>query len=143
MIVFENTLIFTYLSCSTQAFVCLKIEVFLYRTKKNEASDAPVDTVQHEYNYISEVPLRQSLSVGYVNTGTGLAEVKPSVDQQYEEIGGNQRQYPQMYSTPIQETNSEEIKKYENMPVTKVCIVSSIPPPPPNHVTFDFFTLKV
>ena len=122
-----------------QQFTFRKIKLKLcYRTKIKETADTTAETARHEYNYISEVPLRQPPSVGYVNTGTGLAEVRSSADQQYEEVAGNQRQYPQMYSTPIQETTNEETKKYENMPMTKVCIVSNIPSPSPNHVPLNF-----
>ena len=47
------------------------------------------------------------------------------MDQQYEEVGGNQTTYPQMYITAIQETNREETKKYETVPMTQVCKISS------------------
>ena len=51
----------------------------------------------------------------------GLVETRPSVDQHYEDVDGNQIDYPRMHSTPIQETNSEQTKKYENVPVEQVC----------------------
>ena len=83
------------------------------------------EAVRHQYSYISEVPGRQRSFVRYVKTV--LAEGRPSVDQQYEEVGGNQTTYPQMYITPIQETNREETKKYENVPVTQVHKFSNTP----------------
>ena len=88
---------------------------------KEELSNAKAEITGHEYNYISEVPLQQSKPAGYVNTGTGLAEARPSVKEQYEVVGRNQREFPQMCSTPIQETNSEHIKKYEYVPIPQVC----------------------
>ena len=88
----------------------IKSKPLCYRTKiQKEPSNTTTETTGHEYNYISEVPLRQSPPVGYVNSGTGLAETRSSVDQQYEYVGRNRTEYPQMYSTPIQETNSENV----------------------------------
>ena len=79
-----------------------------------------VETLDHQYTYIPEVPLQQLPPVGYVNTGmeqteaphddhvnrgTVLAVARHPEDHQYENIGGN---YPRMYSTPIQETNFDQ-----------------------------------
>ena len=91
-----------------------------YRAKVKKELPDTMGTTGHEYNYISEVPMRQSPPVGYVNTGTGLAEARPSEDQQYEDVGRNQTNFPQMYSTPIQETNRE------NVPIPQVCKYSNI-----------------
>ena len=88
---------------------------------KEELSNAKAEITGHEYNYISEVPLQQSKPAGYVNTRTGLAEARPPVDQQYEAVGRNQTGFPRIYTTPVQESNSEQITKYENLPIPQVC----------------------
>ena len=78
------------------------------------------ETLNHEYTYISDVPSRQSPPVGYVNTGMDQAVTPPGghvnrgagetvarrpEGHQYENLDGN---YPRMYSTPIQETSTDQ-----------------------------------
>ena len=84
-------------------------------------SNAKAETTGHEYNYLSGVPLQQSPPAGYVNTGTGLVEARPSMNQQYEAVGRNQTGFPRIYTTPVQESNGEQMTKYENVPVSQVC----------------------
>ena len=79
-----------------------------------------VETLDHQYTYIPDIPMQQASTVGYVNVvmeqteaphdkhvngGTGLAVARHPEDHQYENVGGN---YPRLYSTPIQETNFDQ-----------------------------------